>query len=355
MSNKKSFVLTGLCAVCLAQAPNKTPNILFLSADHAEQVISTYEFAQDDDLRSFPAEADPKEVGSRLVQRFLETPYSLYGNPRPPHRPSHVSYPEVCTWLGALWFAKAAKNDHFAKQLDERFFPLMGADSIRRLRRNHVDFNVLGVIPLELYLQTKKPEYLKLGMTYADTQWQVPDDATPEQKAWADKGYSWQTRLMIDDMFMITAIQAQAFRATSERKYIDGAAAEMVLYLDELQQPNGLFYHSPVAKYFWGRGNGWLAVGMSELLRILPDDNPNKPRILEAYRKMMKTLKEHQGNDGIWHQLIDENDELTEVCEGTGDKDDYQYYIDRKRIVGDLHGQAPMIWCAYALINKYKK
>jgi rhamnogalacturonyl hydrolase YesR len=43
----------------------------------------------------------------------------------------------------------------------------------------------------------------------------------------------------------------------------------MVLYLDEIQRPNGLFYHTPEVPFFWGRGNGWMAVGMTDLLKVL--------------------------------------------------------------------------------------
>lgn len=39
------------------------------------------------------------------------------------------------------------------------------------------------------------------------------------------------------------------------------------MYLDELQRTNGLFYHAPDVPYFWGRGNGWMAAGMAEVLR----------------------------------------------------------------------------------------
>lgn len=42
------------------------------------------------------------------------------------------------------------------------------------------------------------------------------------------------------------------------------------MYLDELQRPNGLFYHAPDVPYYWGRGNGWVAAGMAELLQCLP-------------------------------------------------------------------------------------
>jgi rhamnogalacturonyl hydrolase YesR len=44
--------------------------------------------------------------------------------------------------------------------------------------------------------------------------------------------------------------------------------------------------------------------------------------------------------------------DITEVCEGTGKKNDHQYYLDRKRNVGDFHGQAPVLWCATALLRK---
>jgi hypothetical protein len=33
-------------------------------------------------------------------------------------------------------------------------------------------------------------------------------------------------------------------------------------------------------------------------------------------------------------------------------KNDHQYYLDRKRLTGDLHGQAPLLWCATALLRK---
>ena len=266
---------------------------------------------------------------------------------------------------------------------------------------NHVDHNVVGAVPLEIYIQKKGDQrYYDLGMRYADTQWEVPADATPEQKAYADKGYSWQTRIWIDDMFMITTIQSQAYRATGDRKYIDRAAREMAMYLKEIQRPNGLFYHSPEAPFFWARGNGWMAAGMAQLLSILPKDNTDRTTIMEAYKKMMDTLRQNQDPDGMWHQLIDEpasyketsgtamftyamimgvkhgwldkkeygaaarkgwlalvtyineDDEITNVCEGTNIRNDKNHYMNRKQITGDLHAHAPLLWCAVTLLEK---
>jgi rhamnogalacturonyl hydrolase YesR len=49
---------------------------------------------------------------------------------------------------------------------------------------------------------------------------------------------------------------------------------------------------------------------------------------------------------------INANGDVTEVCVGTNKKDDRQYYYDRPRIAGDYHGQAPVLWCAFALMDK---
>ena len=353
--------------------------------------------APDYNLQDFPAGFTPEEVGKRIVNQYLTR--DLTQNEKRPY----VYYPSVCTWVGSLWFADAIDDYQLYDQLVERFEPLFSTDSDKLPVPNHVDHNVFGSIPLEIYLKTKDKKHKDMGLVYADSQWTLPESANDKQKEWAKKKYSWQTRLWIDDMFMITAVQAEAYLATGDRRYIDRAAAEMVLYLDELQRPNGLFYHTPSVPFYWGRGNGWMAVGMSELLRVLPGENPHRTVIMQAYKKMMATLIQYQAEDGMWRQLIDdpeswketsctgmflyafitgvkngwldektygaaarkgwltlvtyinENDEIAEVCQGTGARNDYQYYIDRERITGDMHGQAPVVWCAYALARDNEK
>jgi rhamnogalacturonyl hydrolase YesR len=138
---------------------------------------------------------------------------------------------------------------------------------------------------------------------------------------------------------------------------------------------------------------------MTELLSSLPQNHPKRARIMDAYLKMMKALLQYQDKDGMWHQLLDHpesfpetsctgmftfalvtgvrkgwldektyapaarkgwlalitylqpNGDVRNVCEGTGKKNDLQYYFDRKRLTGDLHGQAPILWSATALLR----
>ena len=341
----------------------------------------------------WPAGASPQEVGKRVAENFVARKLEYEEGKR-----QYVIYPEVCAWYGSLTTAKLINDTDLTARLIKKFDPLFGADAKRISPDAHVDFRVFGTLPLEIYLQTKDRRYLELGQGLADKQWDKPtaDGITAEARYW------------IDDMFMITAVQVQAYRATGQAKYIDRAAITMAAYLDKLQQPNGLFYHAPDSRFFWGRGNGWVAAGMTELLRSLPKNHPRRQRILQGYRTMMASLLKYQNADGLWRQLVDHPDvwaetsstgmftfamvtgvknkwleaslygpaarkawlglvqhinadaNVTDVCVGTNKANaevgsdvnvQLKYYLDRPRRTGDLHGQSPILWTATALMR----
>ena len=352
-------------------------------------------FGQQKYFSNWPEGYSPLEVGKRVAQHFVTSPHQ---------DPQKITYPEVCTWYGALTYAQLSRDKQLTDDLIKRFEPLLsppGSELIHRER--HVDFSMFGSLPFEIYIETKESKYLELGKSFADTQWealppdvQVREGLKPES---LPPGLTPETRFWIDDMYMITILQVQAFRATGDSKYLDRAAHEMVAYLDKLQQPNGLFYHAPDVPFFWGRGDGWVAAGMTELLRSLPQNHSERARILEGYRTMMKALLNYQGADGMWRQLIDhpeawpetsstgmftfamisgvkngwldegiygpaarkawialvgyvdQNSDVTNICVGTGKKNDLEYYLMRPRHTGDMHGQAPVLWAASALLR----
>lgn len=337
-------------------------------------------------FRNWPADDSPRQIGDRVAARFLATPHTNFGNPNPP---AHITYPEAVAWYGALTFAEVTKNEALEKRLIQRFEPLFTAEANLIPEPVHVDNTVFAAVPLELYILTREKRYLDLGLKSANAQWANP---RPD-------GLSSQTRFWIDDMYMITIVQVQAYRATGDKKYLNRAALEMNTYLDKLQQPNGLFHHAPDVPFYWGRGDGWVAAGMAELLSDLPEDDPQRARIMSGYLKMMKALLSTQDKNGMWHQLIDHpesypetsstamfdfamvtgiekhwldarvygpaarkawlglvsylevNGDIRNVCRGTNKKNDLQYYLDRPTITGDLHGQAPILWTATAFLR----
>jgi len=261
------------------------------------------------DFGPWPAGKSPEEIGRRVSANFIPRPHMQQWEDKVIH------YAEACTWYGALTFAQLAHDTPLQARLVQRFEPLFREQKDLIPDPDHVDWTVFAAVPLEIYRQNKDLRCLALGEWMAQRQWGEPYGRRIEPRAREHmaQGLSWQTRLWIDDMFMITMAQAQAYRATSNRLYVDRAAKEMVYYLDQLQKPNGLFYHSPDAPFHWGRGNGWMAAGMAELLRSLPAGNPNRTRIMQGYHLMMAALLKNQTADGMWRQLIDGPDSWPET------------------------------------------
>jgi rhamnogalacturonyl hydrolase YesR len=248
-------------------------------------------FAQNRHFTDWPAGTSPAEVGKRVAEVFIPTPHMEMNS----HGPLALHYSHVATWTGALQFAAVTKDKDLKTRLVDRFDPFLAPAGPRVPRADHVDGTVFGALPLELYMQDARFGYRVMGLGFADAQWDQP---LPD-------GLTRQTRWWIDDMYMITALQLAAYLATGEQKYLERATLAMVAYLARLQQPNGLFFHAPDVPFYWGRGDGWVAVGMTELLRDLPPKHKAHKGILTAYRRMMATLLTHQAENGMWRQLID--------------------------------------------------
>lgn len=201
-------------------------------------LVSAQKAKESSDLKNWPKGCSPQEVGKRVADHFTIRPL--------PVAPRKIPYPEVCTWYGALTFARLTNDKQLAAKLEERFQPLFGIDSVIIPVPNHVDNTVFGGVPFELFILTKDQKYLMMAKKIADKQWEAPQGTriNPSARRYYDNGLTPQTRM--------------------------------------------------------------------------------------------------------W---IDENAEIHEVCEGTNKKNDRQYYFDRKRNVGDLHGQAPVLWCVSALLR----
>ncbi|MEI9937774.1 MAG: glycoside hydrolase family 88 protein [Pseudomonadota bacterium] len=261
-----------------------------------------------------------------------------------------------------------------------------------------VDDRAFGDLPLEIFIENQDARSKKLGLDRADAQWLNPtaDGITKDARYWAD------------DMFMITGLQVYAYRATKDMKYLTRMGTTMKAYLTALQQSDGNFWHTKTSKAYWGRANGWVAAGMSELLQDLPA-GADRDTIMAGYKKQMDGLLPLQitsGADaGMWRQVLDlasSNPEssctamftfalvtgirngwltdpkyvmaakngwtalgnktnssgvLDKVCPGTGAAPDgslssqQSFYASIALGSNDQHGQAPLMWAARALIR----
>jgi unsaturated rhamnogalacturonyl hydrolase len=336
---------------------------------------------------SLDTRCDPRETGSLLTRDLLgRQDFMMYES----EHCTAVHYAEVCAAFGAARLAALVGDTTTMNRLSARYRRVI--DENIPNTANHVDANVYGILPLELFMHTGDSIFLRQGLQLADRQW----------KDSLYNGLSTQSRVWIDDVWMIASLQVQAYRVTGQAKYLDRAAITAAAYLKRLQQDNGLFYHGQQAQFFWGRGNGWVAAGLAELLSVLPEDHADRESIVLGYRQMMQTLLEYQADDGMWRQLVDKEEawketsstamfayalqtginhdfldreayaepvqkawdalcgyitpegQVTQVCVGTGQSSNINYYFERPTSTGDFHGQAPLLWLAYSILVSNK-
>lgn len=118
-----------------------------------------------------------------------------------------------------------------------------------------------------------------------------------------------------EDMFMAGALLGRAFQITDEERYVD--LLTTFLLDGDIQQDNGLFWHCRSAPYYWGRGNGFAAMGLTETLTYLPEGHANRPAIMAMYLRLIESLRRLQRPSGLLPQVLDfpgSYDEFTAAC-----------------------------------------
>lgn len=243
-----------------------------------------------------------------------------------------------------------------------------------------------GLAPLviERHSVTKDPRYepfLGRMRTFLRTNPRFEDGAFYRQ----GKG------MMTDDPYMTVPFLVREWKATGDRSHLDSAVAQVLgTHARLLDAEKSLLRHlwdlrtSRPAGEFWGRGNGWTVLAHVELLANLPPDHPRRAEALAAFVRHMEGLRSVADKEGGWHQVLDHPEswletsatgmitygmargvnegwldasfgstarqgwaalrskvtpegDLIDVC-GSTDTGNLDYYLQRPRLRGDLHG-----------------
>jgi rhamnogalacturonyl hydrolase YesR len=152
---------------------------------------------------------------------------------------------------------------------------------------------------------------------YADyvltKQYRLPDGTLARKRPMMDS-------IWLDDLYMSVPCLAQMGKLTGDRKYYDEAAKQITQFARRMfNREKGLYMHGWIARmeehpeFRWARANGWALMAKVELLEVLPEDHPSHPAILNLLRAHIRGLAACQGNNGLWHQLLDRNDSYLET------------------------------------------
>ncbi len=368
--------------------PNRGKAINLLAALLFAITLPALVQAAPDSLADFPKGSTPQEVGKRVVGNLLARPYmtTKFMNNR-----GSIHYAEICTAYGALQFADLTKDKDLLDRLEKRYLPIVNETNSALIPEgSHGDFTVFALVPFELYQLRGDKRFLDLGTKMVTDQWKVTNPTN---------GLTLQARWWIDDLYMISSVDSLATRVTGNPVHVDHAAHFLDAYFSKMQRPDGLLPHTLEAPQIWGRGDGWAAAGLVEALITLPEDHPQRAVLMGYYKKLMAGLLANQTPSGLWRQLIDKPDsweetsctgmfayamivgvkhgwldrdiygpaarkawlalvkklndkgELTDICVGTNQESGDNAYLKRPRKTGDFHGQAPLLWCADALLR----
>jgi len=119
-------------------------------------------------------------------------------------------------------------------------------------------------------------------------------------------------RVWIDVAMAVTPYLLFAGLALDQPRYVDEAAKQAFLHYEEFLNPdNGLLHQSRnfngegnYSQDHWGRGNGWGYIALTELVRHLPDDAPQRDKAERYFTDLSRAMLPHQSDRGLWRQEI---------------------------------------------------
>ena len=246
--------------------------------------------AQTDSLAASSARLALDERRARSHLEIAGTLASVYG-----HQLDPVNYTQGVGISGRLRLERLRQQDETTASSIAQLVEPYVSGSLAMFGDRAGGANLAGLIwGEELSEATGDRRYANLIVNVADRYEPGANDGAPPP---CDPDFR------TEDMFMAGAMLGRAFSITGQGRYLD----LLVKFLIDarIQQENGLFWHCRSAPYFWGRGNGFAALGLTETLTYLPESHPGRDALLDMYRRLLHGLGHVQEQSGMFRQVLD--------------------------------------------------
>ncbi len=191
-----------------------------------------------------------------------------------------------------------------------RYDPLLHTNSLD-------DCGSMGASLIKIYKITKderlRPIIDHIADYISNKQFRLSDGTLARQRP--QKRSVWA-----DDAYMSIPFLAQMGSLTGKTKYYDDAVKQVKQMSKYLFRWEKRLYDHGVnlqneydPNIYWARANGWVILAINELLDVLPENYRGIDDILKILRTHVQGLAEHQGGDGLWHNLLDRTDSYLET------------------------------------------
>jgi rhamnogalacturonyl hydrolase YesR len=312
------------------QQPSLAPGVDYV-APSEQQVKATLDRIRDYFIRSTPYRIVDSSTGQAIAD--FAHPTRTAGIDTSQGRFNDWDYPMGVILAGLLLDTQvtgdssyadyALKNfdflfdhlDYFERQARE-FGPQ--PNGLRRMVAFHEldDCGAMGAALIEAYGKKPDPRYRAMIDRVADhivhKQMRMPDGTLARPRP-------QPVSLWADDLYMSVPFLAKMGRLTGDRAYFDDAARQIVHYADRLlDKTTGLYDHAWFQntpydpRFFWGRAGGWAIMAAAELLSVMPEDHPDRARVLDIFCRSAQALAGVQSGNGMWHQLVNRDDSYLE-------------------------------------------
>lgn len=214
-------------------------------------------------------------------------------------------------YIGLLKWAKESKN---AEQINwlEAIGEKNGWCMPENFKNNgyklyHADELCIGQLYLGLYDSFKMAK-MKNGVQKR-LDWIIENPGKESMAANNKQTWSW-----CDALFMAPTTFTLMSRVTGDERYVKFMDTQFRRTYDYLyDKDENLFFRDDSyfgkteangKKIFWGRGNGWVAAGLSNVLNAIPEDSELRPYYHNMLGRFVERLVEFQDKDGFWHASL---------------------------------------------------
>lgn len=195
------------------------------------------------------------------------------------------------------------------------------------------DFNIdkinSGKLLFRFYDDTKNEKY-KIALDTLRAQL-IEHPRTSVGGFWHKKRYPHQ--MWLDGLYMGAPFYARYGKEFDEPQDFDDVA-NWLIQMEKVARDSvtGLFYHgwdesreqkwadkeTGQSSNFWGRGMGWYAMALVDVLDYFPLGHPMRDSIIDITRRYAKAIVNIQDKDsGVWYQVLDQGNREGNYFEGS--------------------------------------
>ncbi len=246
-------------------------------------------FAQTSD-RPMPP---PQDIPVRSPITVAEELSRVYGQ-----HLNEVAYIPALALIGRLRLGDLTGDPAHLRDVERLVAPYRSGEKSALPARSNGSQQAGHLVFAELAGRSDDPRFVKLLLAPANLAFD--DDVQPREAMPAHSEMS-------DAVFLGTPLLAEAARISEDARYREAALRHLRFMVNLNLRPDGLHRHSPVdpENSAWGRGNGFVTMGLALTLSAWPEDDPAFPEILGIFRRHLEAMVPHQDEHGLWHQVVD--------------------------------------------------